>query len=135
MTLRAFTRGLCLAAGTALSVCSAGAADLPPGPPPPPPVAPIGYAPPVYNWTGIYFGGPLGGGDAGSAWNDPITGSGNDTFNSWGFLGGAQVGGNIQFNRLVLGVEGDFSWTTIKKKGADSIGDPLKHSVPWKATR
>jgi outer membrane immunogenic protein len=134
MTLRALTGGLALAAGAALSVCSAGAADLPPGAPPPRPVAPIAYAPPVYNWTGIYFGGHIGGGYAGSSWSDPITGSGNDNFNTWGFLGGAQVGGNIQFNRLVLGVEGDFSWTTIKNKGSDSIGDTLNTSVPWTST-
>jgi outer membrane immunogenic protein len=134
MTLRAFVGGLALAAGTAFSVCSAAAADLPPGPPPPPPVAPIAYAPPVYNWTGIYFGGHLGGGYAGSSWSDPITGAGTDNFSSWGFLGGAQVGGNIQFNRLVLGVEGDFSWTNIKNSGTDSLGGALNTNVPWTST-
>jgi len=133
MTLRALVGGLALAAGTAFSVGCAAAADLPPGPPPPPPLAPIAYAPPVYNWTGIYFGGHLGAGYAGSSWSDPITG-GSDNFSSWGFLGGAQVGGNIQFNRLVLGVEGDFSWTNIKNKGTDSIGDALNTSVPWTST-
>jgi len=107
MTLRALVGGLALAAGTAFSVGCAAAADLPPGLPPPPPLAPIAYAPPVYNWTGIYFGGHLGAGYAGSSWSDHITG-GSDNFSSWGFLGGAQVGGNIQFDRLVLGVEGDF---------------------------
>jgi opacity protein-like surface antigen len=134
MTLRAFVGGLALAAGTAVSVCSAVAADLPPAPPLPRPVAPIAYAPPVYNWTGIYFGGHFGGGDAGSTWTDPLTGTGADKFNSWGFLGGVQVGGNIQFNRLVLGVEGDFSWTNIKNKGTDSVGEALNTNVPWTST-
>ena len=134
MTSRAFVGGLVLAAGTAFSVCSAAAADLPPGPPPPPPVAPIAYAPPVFNWTGIYFGGHVGGGYAGSSWSDPLMAAGSDSFSSWGFLGGAQVGGNIQFNRLVLGVEGDFSWTSIKNKGTDSVGDALNTSVPWTST-
>jgi len=134
MILRAFVGGFVLAAGTAFSVCAAAAADLPPGPPPPPPVPPIAYAPPVYNWTGIYFGGHVGAGYAGSSWSDPITGAGSDSFSSWGFLGGAQVGGNIQFNRLVLGVEGDFSWTNIKNKGTDSIGDALSTNVPWTST-
>jgi outer membrane immunogenic protein len=133
MVLRALAGGLGLAVGTAISVCSAAAADLS-RPPPPPPVAPIPYAPPVYNWTGIYFGGHLGAGYAGSSWSDPITGAGSDNFNSWGFLGGAQVGGNIQFDRLVLGVEGDFSWTNIKNKGTDSIGDALNTNVPWTST-
>ena len=134
MTLRAFVGGLALAAGSALSVCSAAAADLPLRPPPPPPVAPIAYAPPVYNWTGIYFGAHLGGGYANSSWSDPITGLSNDNFSTWGFLGGAQVGANVQFGRLVLGVEGDYSWTNIKNKGADSIGDTLNTSVPWTST-
>jgi outer membrane immunogenic protein len=133
MALRALVGGLGLAVGTAFSVCSADAADLS-RPPPPPPVAPIPYAPPVYNWTGIYFGGHLGAGYAGSSWSDPITGAGSDSFNSWGFLGGVQAGGNIQFDRLVLGVEGDFSWTNIKNKGTDSIGDALNTNVPWTST-
>jgi outer membrane immunogenic protein len=133
MAMRALVGGLGLAVGTAFSVCSAVAADLPRAPPPPP-VAPIPYAPPVYNWTGIYFGGHLGGGLANSSWSDPITGGGSDNFNSWGFLGGAQVGGNIQFDRLVLGVEGDFSWTNIKNKGTNPIGDALNTNVPWTST-
>ena len=134
MALRALVGGLVLAAGTAFTVCSAVAADLPPGPPPPAPVAPIAYAPPVFNWTGIYFGGHLGGGFAGSSWNDPTAAAGNGDFSSWGFLGGAQVGGNLQLNRLVLGVEGDFSWTSIKNKGTDSLGSALNTSVPWTST-
>ncbi len=131
MTLRAFVGGLALASGIAFS---AAAADLPPGPPPPPPMAPIAYAPPVYNWTGIYFGGHLDAGNAGSSWSDSITDTGTGNFSSWGFLGGAQVGGNIQFNRLVLGVEGDFSWTSIKNKGTDPGGNALSTNVPWTST-
>jgi outer membrane autotransporter protein len=34
----------------------------------------------------------------------------------------------------VLGVEGDFSWTSIKNKGTDSIGDTLNTAVPWTST-
>ena len=46
----------------------------------------------------------------------------NDSFNNSGFLGGAQVGVNTQFNWLVLGLEGDFSWTSdIKGTGTDSL--------------
>ena len=36
-----------------------------------------------------------------------------------GFLGGGQVGANYQLNTIVLGVEGDFSWTGFKGSGAD----------------
>jgi len=133
MTLRALVGGLALAAGTAVCVCCAEAADLPPAPSPAP-AAPVAYAPQVYNWSGFYLGGHIGGGYGGSSWTDPITGLGNDTFNSWGFLGGGQVGVNAQFNRLVLGLEGDFSWTDLKGSGTDSIGDTINTNVEWTST-
>jgi outer membrane immunogenic protein len=129
---RALVGGLLLAAVTTLSVCAAQAADLPVAPPMAP-GAPVVYAPQVYNWSGIYFGAHVGGGYANSTWSDPFNGA-NDSFNTWGYLGGAQVGGNVQFNRLVLGVEGDFSWTSITNKGTDSIGDALNTDVQWTST-
>jgi outer membrane immunogenic protein len=132
MTSRVLFGGLALAGAIAFASC-AQAADLR-TPPPPPPAAPVAYAPQIYNWSGIYFGGHLGGGYGASSWSDPITGAGNDNFNDWGFLGGAQVGANAQFNRLVLGLEGDFSWTGIKNKGTDSIGDALNTNVQWTST-
>jgi len=60
-----------------------------------------GYPPPplFYYWTGFYGGGHIGVG-----WSD----------GSSGFLGGGQVGYNFQINQWVLGVEGQFSWTSIK---------------------
>jgi outer membrane immunogenic protein len=88
----------------------------------------------VYDWTGIYVGGHVGGGFSESSWSDPITGIGNGTFNNFGFLGGAQVGANMQFNRLVLGLEGDFSWTSLKQSRRDSIGETLSTTVPWTST-
>lgn len=133
MTSRLFAGCLALA-GVVVFSCAAGAADLPPAPAPMPPAAPVAYAPQVYNWTGIYFGGHIGGGYSASSWSDPITGLSNDTFNDWGFLGGAQVGGNVQFNRLVLGLEGDFSWTNLKESGTDSLGDALNTNVQWTST-
>jgi outer membrane immunogenic protein len=134
MLLRAFVGGLALAAGTALSVCSAAAADLPVRVAPAT-VPPIAYAPPVYNWTGFYIGGHLGGGFEGSSWSDPFTGA-NNTFNKLGFLGGAQIGANVQFNALVLGIEGDFSWTGLglKGTGTDSIGDAIATTTNWTST-
>jgi outer membrane immunogenic protein len=134
MTLRASVAGVALAASTALSLCSAVAADLPPAPPlSRAPVAPIAYAPPVYNWTGFYVGGHLGGSFADSSWSDPFTG-GKNSFNSPGFLGGAQIGANAQFNALVVGVEGDFSWLGLKSNGTDSIGNAINTNVNWTST-
>jgi outer membrane immunogenic protein len=89
------------------------AADLPPPPIVPPPRAPAAYIPvaPVYNWSGFYIGGNLGG-----AWNS--TGSISDalgstfsTTTSQSFLGGGQVGVNYEFGGgIVIGAEAMFDW-------------------------
>lgn len=134
MKLRISTGGLVLAATAAVFVTTAQAADLRPAPPMPTKAPPIVYAPKLFDWTGIYVGGHLGGGFSQSSWRDPITGIGNGTFNNFGFLGGAQVGANVQFNRLVLGLEGDFSWTSLKASSRDSIGETIRTTVPWTST-
>jgi outer membrane immunogenic protein len=136
MALRALVGGVSFVAGAAVSICSAAAADLP-VPQAPPPVAPVVSAPAaIYNWTGLYIGGHAGVGFGSSSWSDPFTG-GNNTFNTGaGFLGGGQVGANYQFNMLVLGVEGDFSWTGLglKGHGTDSIGDAINTTTNWTST-
>jgi outer membrane autotransporter protein len=132
MTIRPLLGGLALAAGTLLAPLSVLAADLPPRLAPAP-TAPAVYAPTLYNWTGFYIGGHLGGGFADSSWSDPVTGASN-SFNSSGFLGGGQVGVNAQFNALVVGVEGDFTWTGLKGSGTDSIGDAINTNVDWTST-
>jgi outer membrane immunogenic protein len=113
-----FRRGLmfAIAASTIAAGCSAAfAADLPARTRMPVKAAPYVA---VYDWTGFYIGGHVGG-----AWTDEganylsTTGipldpvgtaySGNRT----GFLGGVQAGYNWQMQHLVIGVGGDFSWT------------------------
>jgi outer membrane immunogenic protein len=134
MTFRALLGAAGLATGAALSVGAAVAADLP-VPSAPPPVAPVAYAPAaIYNWTGFYLGGHVGAGFANSSWSDPFSG-GNNTFNSGaGFLGGGQIGANYQWNALVLGVEGDFSWTGLKGSGTDSVGEAIGANTNWTST-
>jgi outer membrane immunogenic protein len=66
------------------------------------------YAAPIYNWTGFYIGGHVGGAFASdNNFNGLTTGN-----NSNGrFLGGLQVGADYQFApNWVLGVEGQYSW-------------------------
>jgi outer membrane immunogenic protein len=136
MKLRVFVGGAVYAAGLALCIGSAAAADLPP-PPTPAPVAPVAYAPAaIYNWTGFYIGGHAGAGFADSSWTDPFTGASNSFSTGAGFLGGAQVGANYQWRMLVLGVEGDFSWTGLglKGTGTDSIGDTIGTNTNWTST-
>jgi outer membrane immunogenic protein len=94
--------------------------------------APVYKAPPPapYNWNGFYVGGNAGYGwsnasfnmsgdnDAGTRWlglpffPDPSLRSG--TFDTSGFVGGAQVGFNWQFNsNWVAGFETDFNYADL----------------------
>jgi len=65
------------------------------------------YAAPIYNWTGFYIGGHIGGAFSGS-----------NSFNglvlsdySARLLGGVQAGGDWQFApNWLVGVEGQYSW-------------------------
>ncbi len=60
------------------------------------------YAAPIYNWTGFYIGGHIGGEFAG---NNSLTGSDGR------FLGGVQGGFDYQFPQSwVLGIEAQYSW-------------------------
>ncbi|GAC1503140.1 MAG: porin family protein [Bradyrhizobium sp.] len=64
------------------------------------------YAAPIYNWTGFYIGGHIGG-----AFGGNNTFAGLSTNNDGRFLGGVQVGADYQFApNWVLGVEGQYSW-------------------------
>jgi outer membrane immunogenic protein len=134
MTFRSLVGGVVFAAATAVCVGAAAAADLPLAKAPPP-VAPVAYAPAaIYSWTGFYIGGQVGGGFGRSSWSDPFTGA-NNAFNSGSsFLGGGQIGGNYQLNMLVLGVEGDFSWTGLRGSGIDSIGNTIATNTNWTST-
>ena len=131
MNSRAFVGSFALAAGTIACVVSAQAADLPARMPAA--VAPIAYAPPVYNWTGFYIGGNIGGGFANSSWSDPF-GLGTNNFNKNGFIGGGQIGYNAQYNWLVVGVEGDFDWAGLKASGTDSFGNSINTDTQWTST-
>ena len=72
--------------------------------------APV-YTPPqaVYNWTGFYIGGNIGGAFAGS---NSLEGSGGR------FMGGVQGGADYQFsNNWVIGVEAQYDWMTNNNNG------------------
>jgi len=80
--------------------------------------APV-YTPPqaVYNWTGFYIGGHLGGAFAG---NDSLEGSGAR------FLGGVQGGFDYQFaTNGVVGVEAQYSWMNSNNTGVAFPGGGL----------
>lgn len=107
-----------LLAGAALALFSqsALAADLPAATYSKAPV----YVAPVYNWTGFYIGGNIGGGwsDLGSTEIAPGTpafpiGTVFSKNNLSGFLGGVQGGYNWQVSNIVVGIEGEYSWADV----------------------
>jgi outer membrane immunogenic protein len=118
---RTLTVGIGALALAAMTI-PASAADIP-RPAPPPVVAP----PVVYNWSGFYIGGHLGGKWAdhdGDIFLDQVIGftplglaafgnRGNDR--EAAFIGGGQIGFNWQAGGWVFGVEGDFSATSAER--------------------
>jgi outer membrane immunogenic protein len=92
-------------AAAIIIISAASAADLRTKAPPP-------YVPPapIYNWTGFYIGGHVGGAfDGNSIFGD----------NDGRLLGGVQVGADYQFSpNWVIGIEGQYSWTDRNTRSA-----------------
>jgi outer membrane immunogenic protein len=66
-------------------------------------------AQPIYNWTGFYIGGHIGGAFAG---NNSLNG------NDGRFLGGVQGGADYQFApNWVIGIEAQYSWLSNSNNG------------------
>jgi len=87
--------------------------------------APAYVAAPIYNWTGFYIGGHVGGAFAG---NNALTGT-ND--NSDGrFLGGIQGGYDYQFApNWVFGIEANYSWTGSSSNSGTVAGLTYDNSL------
>src|SRR3974390_3305446 len=87
------------------------AADLPQRPV----AAPLMSPTPVYNWTGIYFGINGGGGWGSQEALNIITNRfANDSINLSGGGFGGTVGAQIQSGHVVLGLEADLDWASLK---------------------
>jgi outer membrane immunogenic protein len=66
------------------------------------------YMAPIYNWTGFYIGGHVGGAFSSDS---NFTGLATGNNGNGRFLGGVQVGADWQFApNWVLGAQGQFSW-------------------------
>jgi len=66
------------------------------------------YMVPIYNWTGFYLGGHLGGAFASG---DNFHGLSTGSSGNGRFLGGVQAGADWQLSPIfVVGVEGQYSW-------------------------
>jgi outer membrane immunogenic protein len=98
------------AAGAALLATSAIAADLPRRSQP---SAPVMQRMPVFTWTGLYAGVHAGYGFG------QVTGSAGRNFKDpTGFLGGGQIGYNLQSGNVVYGLETDLSYAHIQGKNS-----------------
>jgi outer membrane immunogenic protein len=108
------------ASALALTTVAASAADMAPRyTKAPPPVAAV-----VYNWSGCYIGGNLGGGwqrtaqDRVALVDGTVINPANDFGSGTGsaFIGGAQVGCDYQFaSNWVVGVQGMFDFGNIRE--------------------
>jgi outer membrane immunogenic protein len=105
---------------------SARAADLPMAPAYQPPPAPVVAR--VYNWTGLYVGV-----NGGYGWGnqDPFNIITNrfDSFstNLTGGAFGGTLGAQIQAGHVVMGLEADIDWASIK---GSSVGTPTIGGLP-----
>jgi outer membrane immunogenic protein len=106
-----------LAAIAAIPVSHAFAADMPLKAPAVP------YS--SYNWTGFYAGGEAGWGWATS---EATAVTGGPTFpagtvfnrtDPTGLLGGVYEGYNYQFNHIVVGIDGDYTWADVHANSSD----------------
>jgi outer membrane immunogenic protein len=83
-------------------------------------------AAPVYDWTGFYFGGHIGGGWANNRVSNvdgtvefPAGFVHNNTRPD-GFLAGGYIGLNYQAGPWVFGIEGDYTWLDLKGTAAST---------------
>jgi outer membrane immunogenic protein len=94
---------------------------------------PAAYIPQAMNWTGFYVGAHLGGAWGNANWTNPVSGLTNN-LTAGGVLGGGQMGVNYQFDSIVLGVEGDFSGTSLTPSNTDAAGFVHNTSTYWTST-
>lgn len=110
------------------TIAPASAADLAPQPytKAPPYVAPT----PIYNWTGFYIGGHVGGAFGGS---DNILAPGFGGGNDGVFMGGVQAGYDYQFApNWVMGLEANYSFldtsSSFANRGLGSVTGRLGYT-------
>jgi outer membrane immunogenic protein len=84
--------------------------------------APIMSPVPVYNWTGFYIGGNIGGAWGSVDATDVTTGAGASP-NNGGFAGGGQIGYDYQMGPWVIGIRNIFDGTSIS--GGAALNDPF----------
>jgi outer membrane immunogenic protein len=99
------------------------------------PGSPSLYAPRPFSWSGVYVGVNAGGAfgrfNANAEFGPFSEDLGSVSAN--GFIGGGQVGAQIQYQKTVLGIEADFQGST--QDHSDTFGAfTLTEKMPWFAT-
>jgi len=87
-------------------------------------------APAPYSWTGFYLGIQGGGGWADTRHTNAMNGINSGDVRINGGLFGGTYGYNFQTGSWVLGIEGDFSWSGIKKNFDDSAPELFFCTIP-----
>jgi outer membrane immunogenic protein len=93
--------------------------------------APVVMAP---NWTGFYVGGFIGYGWGSNDWSSPdfpAWGSVGNDFD--GFLGGAQIGYDYQFNNVVIGIQADITGASLDSQSV-YLDEYYNNEASWIAT-
>jgi len=99
------------------------------------------YIEPLFNWTGLYVGGHIGGAwtneqfinnGNGGGFGDLAPGQGFRQRNS-GVMGGAQIGYNWQANNYVFGMEGTISGLDNKGSFRNTVFGPANDVFSWRA--
>lgn len=113
------------AAAAAMIATPAFSADIPRRQP----VADTVYVPaaPAGVWTGFYVGAHLGGAFSSNFRNDLGYGLGGAS----GFLAGVQAGYDHQINRVVLGLAGDLTYSTVSRRYIDLFPTDIRAKQDW----
>lgn len=75
------------------------------------------------NWSGFYVGANAGVGYGSGAFTDDCYFCATDSFSKGFFMAGGQGGFNWQSGAAVFGVEGDFDWSSLSRKGVLGADD------------
>lgn len=114
-----------LLGATLLGGAAASAADMPVK-------GPVYKAPPIvlYNWTGCYIGGNVGGIWGRSNINIPGYPSNFNITNS-SAIGGGQLGCNYQMQQFVFGIEGNWDGMSLSGDALSGGAAAERYSVKW----
>ena len=85
-------------------------------------------ATPPYNWSGLYYGANFGGAWTSGSLNIP---GNNLNGGITEFIGGAQLGYNVQAGHFLLGIESDFDSVGLNRPALPTPGNRMWRRPRW----